>query len=272
MFSPSGNYAIAIPPIGHHSTELTRCTHQPEMPSSPMTPDVVLLDLDDTLVDHRHALRAALSTLHREDARLNTLEFELLLLEWHRLLEEMHDDVALGRISIHESRVARYQRFYQMAGCNVDRSEAERIAERHLAGYMGNRRTVPGAATFMDRIATFARIAVVTNNTVKEQVEKLATFGLDRYVTALITSEECGVAKPDCAIFEHALERMGVDAANAVMVGDSWEKDVIGAARSGIRAVWLNRFDEECPDPSLASQLRSFEPVDAAVDIVLGRR
>jgi putative hydrolase of the HAD superfamily len=229
----------------------------------------VLLDLDDTLVDHRYALRAALSALHRDDERLNTLEFEFLLAEWQRLLEEMHEDVAIGRVSVHESRVLRYRRFYEMAGCTVERDEAERIAERHLAEYMINRRIVPGAAALMERISAQAPIAIGTNNTVREQVEKLATFGLDRHVDALITSEECGVAKPDGAIFRCALERLEVDARDAVMVGDSWDKDVVGATQAGIRAVWLNRFDDPCPDPSLAAQITSFEPVDRIAGIVL---
>ena len=230
----------------------------------------VLFDLDDTLVDHRYALRAALSTLHRDDERLNALEFEFLLSECHRLLETMHADVALGRVSIHESRVLRYRRFYEMAGCVVERDEAERIAERHLSEYMVNRRIVPGAAALMERIAGHAPIAIVTNNTVREQVEKLATFGLDRHVDALITSEECGVAKPDCAIFRCALERLDVDPSDAVMVGDSWDKDVVGATCAGIRAVWLNRFSEACPDPSLATEITSFEPVESVAPMILG--
>jgi FMN phosphatase YigB (HAD superfamily) len=38
-------------------------------------------------------------------------------------------------------------------------------------------------------------------------------------------SFEVGVVKPDAAIFETALARLGVDAAHAVMVGDSDEAD-----------------------------------------------
>ena len=234
-----------------------------------MTVRAVLIDLDDTLVDHQHALRTALSALHAEDARLNGLGFDFLLGEWQRLLESMHEDVALGRVPIHESRVIRYTHFYKLAGCIVDRDEAETIAARHLTTYMASRRIVPGAAALMERIAAHAKIAVVTNNTVREQEEKLATFGLDHHVDALITSEECGVAKPDGAIFRHALERLDVDAADAVMVGDSWANDVVGATRSGIRAVWLNRFNDRCPDPSLATELTSFEPVDRVALIVL---
>lgn len=231
----------------------------------------VLIDLDDTLVDHQYAIRAALKSLHESDARLQALDYDYLVTEWQRLLEAMHDDVALGRVPIHESRMRRYHRFYEMAGSPVTSDEVLAIADRHVAMYMSTRRIVPGADALMAALKAHVPIAVVTNNTVVEQTEKLATFGLSAYVDHLITSEEVGVAKPDRVIFEHALERLGVGAAEAVMIGDSWENDVVGASRCGIRPIWLNRHGVACPDARLAHELARFEPVAHVVNVVLGR-
>jgi HAD superfamily hydrolase (TIGR01549 family) len=231
----------------------------------------VLIDLDDTLVDHQYAMRAALRALHRSDARLHTLEYDFLVGEWQRVLEEMHDDVALGRIPLHESRIIRYRHFYSLAGSPVERDEAAQIAQRHVRSYMASRRIVPGADALLHAIKPHAKIAVVTNNTLAEQQEKLATFGLARYVDELVTSEEFGAAKPDAAIFRHTLERVGANACDAVMVGDSWVNDVVGARGAGIRAVWLNRHGAICPDCTLAQELSSFEPVAATVAVVLNR-
>ena len=231
----------------------------------------VLIDLDDTLIDHQHAMRTSLRLLHEGDARLQVLDYEFLLAEWHRLLETMHDQVALGRIPIHESRIIRYRRFYELAGAPVDRAEAERIAAIHVQTYMSNRRTVPGAAALLELLRRHAQIAVVTNNTLSEQEEKLATFGLRSHIDALVTSEECGVAKPQAAIFRCALERLDVAAHEAVMVGDSWANDVVGAANLGMRAVWLNRHGDISPDRRLALEIGGFEPVVRTAEMVLGR-
>jgi putative hydrolase of the HAD superfamily len=231
----------------------------------------VLIDLDDTLVDHQHAMCTALRVLHDTDLRLQALDFDFLLAEWQHVLEAMHDDVALGRIPIHESRIIRYRHFYDLAGAPVDRAEAEGIAANHIQTYMGSRRIVPGAVALMEIVRQHARTAVVTNNTVIEQDEKLETFGLWPHVDALITSEECGVAKPDPAIFRSALERLGVAAHEAVMVGDSWANDIVGAANIGMRAIWLNRHGESCPDPAMATEVTSFEPVARTAELVLNR-
>jgi putative hydrolase of the HAD superfamily len=231
----------------------------------------VLIDLDDTLVDHQHAMRTALRMLHDTDLRLQVLDFDFLLAEWQRVLEAMHDDVALGRIPIHESRIIRYCHFYDLVGAPVGRAEAEGIAANHMRTYMGNRRIVPGAVALMEIVRQHARTAVITNNTVIEQDEKLETFGLWPHVDVLITSEECGVAKPDPAIFRNAIERLGVAVHEAVMVGDSWANDIVGAANIGMRAIWLNRHGESCPDPAMATEITSFEPVARTAELVLNR-
>jgi HAD superfamily hydrolase (TIGR01509 family) len=57
-----------------------------------------------------------------------------------------------------------------------------------------------------------------------------AALGADRYITEFVLSFEVGAVKPDPQIFTTALERLGVDAADAVMVGDSDEAD--GGARA----------------------------------------
>lgn len=57
-----------------------------------------------------------------------------------------------------------------------------------------------------------------------------AMLGVADYVDEFVLSFEVGVVKPDAAIFETALSRLGVDAADAVMVGDSDEAD--GGARA----------------------------------------
>jgi putative hydrolase of the HAD superfamily len=61
-----------------------------------------------------------------------------------------------------------------------------------------------------------------------------------------VFSSEIGRRKPDAAIFEHALGAIGVDAADALFVGDTLATDIAGAAALGMRtcqAVWF-RADE----------------------------
>src|ERR687886_1137207 len=69
--------------------------------------------------------------------------------------------------------------------------------------------------------------------------------GLD--VDAAVSSGAHGKTKPHPTIFQAALERLAVPAAEAAMVGDSVEDDVEGAKAVGMRAVLLDR-ENRYPD------------------------
>ncbi|WP_164931471.1 HAD family hydrolase [Longirhabdus pacifica] len=55
------------------------------------------------------------------------------------------------------------------------------------------------------------------------------------------TPENTGYRKPSRNIFRNALKQSGFHAKEAVMVGDLWKTDILGAVQSGMHAVWLQR-------------------------------
>jgi HAD superfamily hydrolase (TIGR01549 family) len=73
----------------------------------------------------------------------------------------------------------------------------------------------------------------------------LSGLGLDRYLDFVLASGSAGVAKPDPTFYGLALERVGVAAGEAVMVGDSLRADVQGAEAAGLRGVLLVRPRED---------------------------
>lgn len=228
----------------------------------------VLFDLDDTLVDHRHASHAAVAGVRDVFAALQACTLEAMAAENDRLVEALHADVGLGRRTADDARIERYRRLFAYAGATA--AHAGAAAELHRRIYQSSRRAVPGAVALLAALHGHVTIAIVTNNTVAEQTEKLATFNLAPYVDALVTSEEVGSAKPGPAIFAHALARCECPPGAAVMVGDSWRNDVEGAQRAGIRALWFNRLGTPAPDPAIP-ELMSLEPTAAVAAHILRR-
>ena len=77
-------------------------------------------------------------------------------------------------------------------------------------------------------------------------------LGLSSYLDFLVTSLAVGAVKPDPAIFQAALERAGVDASEAMHVGDQYHSDVLGARNAGISPLLIDRDDlhpeiSDCP-------------------------
>jgi putative hydrolase of the HAD superfamily len=71
--------------------------------------------------------------------------------------------------------------------------------------------------------------------------ELLQTLELARHFEVLSISARVGYQKPHPAIFEHALDLLGVAAADAVHVGDDPTADILGARRAGIDGVLIDR-------------------------------
>jgi putative hydrolase of the HAD superfamily len=99
-----------------------------------------------------------------------------------------------------------------------------------------------------------AGLAVVSNWDVSLH-DVLERTGLRDLVDAVVISAELGAAKPDPAIFHVALQALGVQAGDALHVGDSLEQDVRGAMAAGVAAVLVVRDGAVAPPgvPSVSS-------------------
>jgi HAD superfamily hydrolase (TIGR01549 family) len=232
-------------------------------------PRAVLFDLDDTLFDHHRSARAALAGVHAAFAsRVGFDEFERHHI---RFLEEMHIEVLAGRVHLDEARRERFRRVFGALGLGIDEPTTDAVASSYRDGYMAARRAMDGAAALLAALKPHARLAIVTNNLLEEQRDKLEHCGLSPFIDTLVASQDVGVSKPDPEIFRIALARVGASRSEAVMVGDSWQSDVAGAHAAGIRAVWFNPQRLARPLPHYdVDEIHSLVPAADVAERLLG--
>ena len=101
------------------------------------------------------------------------------------------------------------------------------------------------------------------SNTARDLDEFVVHHGLT--VDALLTSRAHGKTKPHETIFRRMLELLGVEAGEAVMVGDTLEDDIEGARAVGMRAILVDREGRYPDDPERLEDLRSL-PAAIALD------
>lgn len=89
--------------------------------------------------------------------------------------------------------------------------------------------------------------------------EILRLQGMLEFFDSIVTSHDVGVSKPDPKIFEMALEDLDEPASKAIVVGDSYATDIIGAKRAHLHAVLY--------DPQ-SKQLRALAPEDVSQKVV----
>jgi putative hydrolase of the HAD superfamily len=138
--------------------------------------------------------------------------------------------------------------------------EDDALAGELAAAYPSLRRALrpldPAAEATLDDLAGTYRLGLLTNGAADLQREKLAATTLASRFAAIVISSDVGAGKPEPAIFHAALDALGCSADDAVMVGDSLERDVVGARRAGLRSVWLDRGADAAPDASAAPHAR----------------
>lgn len=232
----------------------------------------VLFDLDDTLFDHLHSTRRGLQSVCLAYPGFQQRADDVLFADYTRLLDEVHLRVLDGSLTSDEARTERFRRFFLLhAPETTDISAAiVHAASLHRSAYQANRQVVAGVVPLLEYLHGKVKIAIVSNNILTEQVEKLRHLKLDHLIDELVVSGETGFIKPDPRIFQVALQRINCSTEEVVMIGDAWKADVLGATQVGIRTIWLNRTGTTCPDPSLATELQSFEPLEKTLEAIFG--
>ena len=108
----------------------------------------------------------------------------------------------------------------------------------------------------------FPLVALTNGNA---DVHRLA---LGHYFVAAYSAVHVGAAKPSRPMFEAAARGSGVPMERLIHVGDDPETDVTGAARHGLRAVWLNRTGAPWPDDLPKVGYEEIRALDELPDLV----
>jgi haloacid dehalogenase superfamily, subfamily IA, variant 3 with third motif having DD or ED/haloacid dehalogenase superfamily, subfamily IA, variant 1 with third motif having Dx(3-4)D or Dx(3-4)E len=82
------------------------------------------------------------------------------------------------------------------------------------------------------------KLALISNGYGQFQYDNFKALGISHFFDEVLISEWEGLRKPDPAIFERALYKLGVKAEDALFVGDHPDSDIRGSRAVGMKAVW----------------------------------
>lgn len=132
---------------------------------------------------------------------------------------------------------------------NISEAERKRLSNEIAAiNYNKAKRTTAFSATILEKIQKDFSLALVSNfygnlNTVIED------FGLLSFFPRIIESANVGVRKPNPLIFELGVEALELKPSEIVVIGDSYDKDIIPAIKTGCKTIWIKgqswKEDEE---------------------------
>ena len=102
------------------------------------------------------------------------------------------------------------------------------------------------------------KLALLSNTDNFSLRQVMDKYDLEKYFDHIFLSCETGILKSDPESYRRVLEDMGVDAKDALMVGDSPQSDLVSAEKAGVPAVLVDRrgWSEDYPKVSSLKGLR----------------
>jgi len=209
-------------------------------------------DLDDTLHEFRKASSAAVdATLrlilenhaHHELSSGEPLTVAELKAEYLKILKTGTSAAFVDGKTSHEYRAQRFQGVMNTFGISCTGQQMQALLDTYEATITQNLQLKEGAIPLLEALKQQGKsIAIITEGPQDSQERTVGALGLEPYFDRLITTNKLGVAKID-GLFGKALEMIGVKSEEVVMVGDSWDRDIVPALEAGIKCVWVAEKD-----------------------------
>ncbi len=128
-----------------------------------------------------------------------------------------------------------------LAATGVDGALVDQVVDLYAHARRETYTLFPESLPLLRRLrAQGIHLGLITNGPADLQREKITMMGLACEVDQLRIAGEEGVSKPDPAIFHRALHAAAIAPDRALMIGDSWEKDILAARAVGMAALWIS--------------------------------
>lgn len=196
----------------------------------------LLFDADETLFDFRMSEKVAFSkAMH---------DFEIPYDEeyHHPIYDQINSAIwkefELGKISQEVLKIERFKRLSDTLNLDFDPSEFAKKFMDHLgdASYI-----YPSAFKILPELSKNFQLGIITNGLYDVQRRRIGKSEIANYFDCIVISEQVGLAKPDAAIFNLALNDLNsTELSKVLMIGDSLTSDIQGGINAGIDTCWYN--------------------------------
>lgn len=217
----------------------------------------IFFDLDHTLWDFEKNSELAFKQIFKEQQI--DLDFDEFMgvyspinFDYWRLFRE-------EKVSKSDLRYGRLKDTFDTFNYSVSDTFINKMADNYLAYLPNYNHLIDGTIELLDYLTLKYELHIITNGFKEVQNKKIKESNIAKYFNVIVTSESVGVKKPNPKVFEFALEKAKAKPEESIMIGDSFEADVMGAFNVGLLPI---HFDIE-----QKSSNNSFVSVKSLVDL-----
>lgn len=149
-------------------------------------------------------------------------------------------DYAAGKVAKDELNRQRFLYPLQVVGVPHAEEVATAFAKDFFQVIPTKSEVIPHAHEVLQSLSSRYNLYILSNGFHELQRHKMRSAKLDAYFKEVILSDDIGILKPHPELFHHAMKVTGATFANSLMIGDSWESDVVGASAVGMHQAYFS--------------------------------
>ncbi|GGZ79280.1 YjjG family noncanonical pyrimidine nucleotidase [Algibacter mikhailovii] len=198
----------------------------------------VFFDLDHTLwdFDKNSALTfEKIFSLNNIEVPLQEFvsHYEPINLKYWKLYRE-------GLIEKEDLRFVRLNETFQAINYKIEEHIIYKLSEDYITYLTSFNYLFENTHDILDYLSLNYNLHIITNGFDEVQHKKLTNSNIIKYFKTVTNSEMVGVKKPNPKIFKYALNSAKANISQSIMIGDSYEADILGAMDVGMNVVFFD--------------------------------
>lgn len=198
----------------------------------------IFFDLDHTLWDFDKNAALAFEIILKEYAI--SIPVENFTAVYNPINQKLWKLYQVNKIDHLELRYSRLKETFDVLEYAISDELIHAISDKFIENLILNNFLIEGTIETLDYLKTKYKLHIITNGFADVQDLKMKNSGLISYFDTITNSESAGHKKPHQNIFEFALTSANATKEESIMIGDSYEADVVGALEFGMKAIYFN--------------------------------
>ncbi|MGL5561413.1 MAG: YjjG family noncanonical pyrimidine nucleotidase, partial [Tannerellaceae bacterium] len=192
----------------------------------------LFIDLDDTLWDTFNNNKASLKEVYDiYEFNRSYASFEVFFDRWFPYNNHLWDLYRQDKISKQQLVTKRFEHMVEPMGI-TDPDFIQQLNKEFLQRSSSKSGLLPFALDILLYLQDKYTLHILSNGFREVQYKKMDNSGLTTFFDKVILSEDAGANKPSKDIFDYALSITSAKREEVLMIGDSWEADIVGAHQS----------------------------------------
>jgi YjjG family noncanonical pyrimidine nucleotidase len=197
----------------------------------------IFFDLDHTLWDFDKNSEMAFAEIFKN--QFPKIEISSFIKVYVPINQECWRLYQADQITHQELRYQRLKQSFNAINVEISDEEIDFVAQKYLELLPQNNFLFEGCLEVLDYLKPKYNLHIITNGFAEVQEKKIKNAGLHHYFQSITNSETADAKKPSPKIFEQSLKVASAEKQNSIMIGDSWEADILGAVNFGISAIYF---------------------------------